>query len=317
MSLNTGDIIEGIYQLEEKVFVGEQGQCSRWLADDITSYRRSEVLIDTIPADYVADLHWKADKLNVRLAGQSADCDCRYIVWDQNPTPTPIVRYEPSHLSNPIRKRLASLIDSLPVGVHETLVAQDFPEYWHDGTNGILIFYRKVVATLPSSQTVREIKEHWKQALFARSMAEPIPEIPPEKAMPSPSNWPIFLSVIGVLLALSVYSLRSQMGPDPVASQSASQLTAFRRAFEQGIVYEKKGAYPEAVESFETAVREAPASETIDARLDSLAQAYATYAQAECTRYHGAGSEQLYFIPNQYYHYAAILSRNHTIHTCE
>ena len=163
------------------------------------------------------------------------------------------------------------------------------------------------------------MKEQWKQALFTAEPIESTLENPliPSSASASTSFWPVVLSLIGVLLAVGVYALRTQPQPDPEQARSASRLIAFNEAFERGMAYEKKAAYPEAVQSFETALREAPVSEAIDARLDSLARAYTAYGQAECTRYHTTRSPQLYFIPNQYFQYAAILSRSHTIETCK
>ncbi len=318
MLLNTGDIFEGIYQLEEKVFVGGPGQSSRWLADDITAYHRSEVVIDTIPTDYVTDLHWQADRLSMKLIGQSADCKCRYIVWEKDKAPPPIEKYEIPHLNDRTRTHLAAIIDALPVAAHETLLAQEMPEYWHYGTDKILVFYRKATAQVPAAQLVREVKEHWKRDLVAPKSADPVLGGRLEKESPKPSSfyWPIVLSAIGGLLAVGVYSLRSQSNTK-LESTSATRLMAFTDAFERGIAYEQKAAYPEAIQSFETAVREAPASEMIDARLDSLARAYMAYAQAECARYQSAGSKQLYFIPDQYYHYATILSRSQTMTTCK
>lgn len=318
MSLNTGDILEGIYQLEEKVLVGGPGQSSRWLADDITAYHRSEVVIDTIPADYVTDLHWQADRLSVKLIGQSSDCKCRYIVWEKNQAPPPIEKYDLPYLNDRTRTQLAAIIDALPVAAHETLLPQDMPEYWHYGTDKILVFYRKATAQVPAAQLVREVKDHWKRDLMAPKSADPVLGEILKKATPKPSSyfWPLALSAIGVLLAVGVYSLRSQPHTN-LESTSASRLMAFTDAFERGIAYEQKAAYPEAIRSFETAVREAPASEMIDARLDSLAQAYTAYAQAECARYQSTGSKQLYFIPDQYYHYATILSRSQTLTTCK
>ena len=317
MSLNTGDILEGIYQLEEKVFVGEHGQSSRWLADDITAYRRSEVVIDTIQADDVANLYWRVDRLGMKLAGQSAACKCHYIVWEKDKAPPPIEKYEVPKLNDRIRKRLAGLIDALPVAPHEVLLPQVMPEYWHYGADGIMVFYRKTTIQVPPGQSVREVKDQWKRALlgthsFETGRAEETQHKPSKSAS---LYWPIVLSVIGILLAFGVYSLRSQPN-SKVESTSNSRLMAFTDAFERGIAFERKAAYQEAVSSFETAVGEAPASEIIDARVDSLARAYTAYAQAECARYQYTGSTQLYFIPNQYYHYAAILSRNHTIKKC-
>ncbi len=318
MSLNTGDIFEGIYQLEEKVFVGARGQSSRWLADDITAYRRSEVVIDTIPADYVADLHWKADRLGMKEAGQSADCKCRYIVWEKDKAPPPIEKFEVPKLNDKTRTHLAGLIDALPVAPYETLLAHEMPEYWHYGGDGIMIFYRKATAQVPPEQLEREVKDQWKRALLATDLPDPVPveAAQYESTRLSSPFWPIVLSAIGILLAVGVYSLRSQPNTN-LESTPASRLMAFTDAFERGIAYEQKAAYPEAIQSFETAVREAPASEMIDARLDSLARAYTAYAQAECARYQSTGSKQLYFIPDQYYHYATILSRSQTMTTCK
>jgi hypothetical protein len=316
MSLNTGDIFEGIYQLEEKVLVGGSGQSSRWLADDITAYHRSEVFIDTIPADYVTDLHWQADRLSVKRIGQSAEGKCRYIVWEKDQAPPPIEKYNLPYLNDRTRKHLAGIIEALPVASHETLLAQEMPEYWHYGTDKILVFFRKATAQVPAAQLVREVKDLWKRDLMAPKPADSVPGESFKKETPKPSSyfWPIALSAIGVLLAVGVYSLRSQPN---LESTSASRLMAFTDALERGIAYEQKAAYPDAIQSFETAVREAPASEMIDARLDSLARAYTAYAQAECARYQSTGSKQLYFIPDQYYHYASILSRSQTLTTCK
>jgi hypothetical protein len=316
MSLSTGDIFEGIYQLEEEVFAGKHGQASRWLADDITAYHKSEVLIDTIPADDAAGLHWKADRLDIKI-GQSTHCRCRYIVWPKDKTPPVPEKYETLSLNDRIKTRLAGLIDAISLDEHEVLSAGVLPEYWHYGTDGIIIFYQKETARVGTDQSVQEVKEHWKQALLSPKSPDPISEdLKQDSSKPSSMYWPISLSIIGVLLAVGVYSLRSKQN-SALESTSATRFMAFTDAFERGMAFEKKAAYLEAVDSFEKAVREAPASETIDARLDSLARAYTSYAQDECARYQSTGSTQLYFIPNQYYHYAAILARNPTTKTCK
>lgn len=320
MSLNTGDIFEGAYQLEERVSGGGNGQFVRWLADDITSYRRSEVVIDIYPADHVADLHAKANLPGVRMAGHSTDCPCRYVVWEKNQVPPVLPTYGLPSLNDMTRVSVAGLIDALPVSAHETLPAQSIPEYWHYGSDVFLIFYRKVPAADFSDSSAIAMKEQWKQALVDTKLSESIHKVspePPPPAGPSSRYWPVVLSLIGVLLAVGVYALRTLPQPDTEQARTNSRLIAFNQAIERGMAYEKKAAYPEAVQSFETALREAPVSEAIDARLDSLAGAYTTYAQAECTRYHTTGSPQLYFIPNQYYHYAAILTRSQTIETCQ
>jgi len=317
MSLSTGDIFEGVYQLEERVSSGEYGQPSRWLADDITSYRRSEVLIDTIPADYVAELHWKSDIPGIKAAGQSEDSHCRYIVWQKEQAPPSMVKCELTDLNSTARKHLADLIDAIPVAANEALLASTFPECWQSDAHGVMIFYQKTVAAELAQLLTHQVKEDWKQTLFATPRIESQNAVHADPARPSALFWPVILSIIGLVLAAGVYSLRSQPGANTVDSQSTNRLKVFTDAFERGIVYVDKAAYQEAVQSFETAVREAPASEVIDARLDSLARIYTAYAQAECARYQSTGSTQLYFIPNQYYHYAAILSRRPTIDTCD
>lgn len=315
MSLNTGDIFEGTYQLEERVSVGGNGSFVRWLADDITSYRRSEVVIDIHPVDEMGDVYVKADRPGVRMAGYSSDFPGQYVVWDKALVPPVLPTYGLPSLNEPIRTRLGELIESIPVATHEILLSQPSPEYWHYGSDVFLIFYRKVPATPSPDSSAQAVKEHWKQALSRTQLSKPL-----DIDAPTPRTsryWPVVLSLIGVLLAVGVYALRTQPQPDPEQARAASRLFAFRQAFERGMVYEKKAAYPEAVQSFETALREAPISEEIDARLDSLARAYTAYAQAECARYRSTGSLQLYFIPNQYYHYAAILTRSYTIETCK
>ena len=100
MSLNTGDIFEGTYQLEERIVVGGNGAFSRWRADDITSYRRSEVVIDIYPTDEVADLHGKANLPGVRAAGYSSECHGRYVVWEKEQVPLLLPAYGLPPLSN-------------------------------------------------------------------------------------------------------------------------------------------------------------------------------------------------------------------------
>ena len=319
MLLNTGDIFESTYQLEEKVVIGGSGLFSRWRADDITSYRRSEVVIDIYPADEVPDLHAKATTSGIRASGHSPECQGRYVVWDKDQVPSSLPAYGLPPLNSVTQASIALLIDALPVAVQETLPARSLPEYWHYGPDICVIFYRKVPATDSPDSSAYAIKEQWKRVLFAVEAIEPLSENPPSiQAQPTfTSFWPVLLSGIGVLLAVGVYALRTQPQPDPEQTRTNSRLIAFNQAFERGMAYEKKAAHPEAVQSFKTALREAPVSEAIDARLDSLARAYTAYAQAECTRYQSAASPHLYFIPNQYYQYAAILSRSHTIATCQ
>lgn len=313
MLLSTGDIFEGTYQVEERVSVGGNGPFVRWLADDITSYRRSEVVIDIYPANEVADLHGKSNLPGMRAAGYSVEWQCRYVVWQKEQVPASLPANGLPPLTDATRATVAGLIDTLSVVPHETLLAQPLPEYWHYGADTLLIFYCKVPTTDSPDSMADAVKEQWKQAIFG---AVPGKSFRSDSLTSRPSRyWPMVLSLIGVLLAAGVYALRTQ--PDPEQARSASRLMAFNQAFERGMMYEKKAAYPEAVQSFENALREAPVSEAIDARLDSLARAYTAYAHAECTRYRTSGSPQLYFIPDQYYQYAAILSRSHTIKTCK
>ena len=82
MSLRVGDIFEGVYQLEEGVQVVGEGRATRWRADDITAYRRAEVLIDTFPRDYDPQLCWYGKIEGLRKIGQSAEANCRYFVWE-------------------------------------------------------------------------------------------------------------------------------------------------------------------------------------------------------------------------------------------
>ena len=319
MSLNTGDIFEGTYQLEERVIVGENGLFSRWRADDITSYRRSEVVIDIYPADEVPNLHAQATTSGILAAGHSSECHGRYVVWEKDLAPPSFPACGLPPLSHVARANVARLIDALPLAAQETLPAQALPEYWYYGPDICLIFYRKVAATDSPDSSAYAVKEQWKRVLFAVETIEPLSGNPPNPRVQSifTSFWPVVLSLIGVLLAVGVYALRTQPQPDPEQTRTNSRLIAFNQALERGMAYEKKAAHPEAVQSFEMALREAPVSEAIDARLDSLARAYTTYAQAECTRYQAAESPHLYFIPNQYYQYAAILSRSHTIASCQ
>lgn len=319
MSLNTGDIFEGTYQLEKRVAVDRNGQFVRWLADDITSYRRNEVVIDIGPADAVANLHAKANWPGVRIAGHSSECPCRYVVWERSQVPPVLPAFGLPALSDVTRMNVEGLIDAVPVAAHETLPAQSLPEYWHYGPDLCVIFYSKVPATDSPDSSAYAMKEQWKRVLYNVETTLPLAENSQiTRSKPTfTSFWPMVLSLIGVLLAVGVYALRTLPQPDPEQARTISRLIAFNQALERGMAYEKKAAYPEAVQSFETALREAPVSEAIDARLDSLARAYTAYAQAECARYQSTQSPQLYFIPNQYYQYAAILSRSHTLEICQ
>jgi len=128
-----------------------------------------------------------------------------------------------------------------------------------------------------------------------------------EPAPSASAKWSLLTVGVGIILALVAYQA---IPPKPSLS-----LTSFQRSLASGISEERKGAYESALEHFKWAAASPEAVET-DARLDSLAARYRQQARQECARYQAAGSPELYFIPNQYFHYAAVLSRQPIPEVC-
>lgn len=313
MSLSVGDIFEGVYQLEERVQEGDEGRTTRWRADDITAYRRAEVLIDTLLRAYDPQLYWYGKIEGLRKIGQSKEVDCRYFVWELDKAQS-LIPLNATELNEGEKKKLDELIDALPIAAHETILVDDLPEVWRTETGEILVFHRKCEGEIATFKQKQKVREQWKKNLQQApgDLTDPMPITTEDHVIePAPSTstkWSLLTIGIGVILVLVVYQA---IPPKPSAS-----LISFQRSLDRGIAEAKKGSYEAALEYFETAAA-APEDDETDARLDSLAIRYRERARRECARYQAAGSENLYFIPNQYYHYAAVLSRQPIPEICQ
>ena len=313
MSLSVGDIFEGVYQLEEQIQVGDAAQFTRWRADDITAYRRAEVLIDTHPHDYDPQLYWYGKIQGLRKIGQSTESSCRYFVWELANAQS-LLLVDTAKINEKERQKIDELIDALPVAAHETILANDRAEVWRTGSNEWVVFYHKYEGEITTFKHKQKVREQWKKNLYypPEDLTDPLPittvETVPESVPATSTKWSLLTIGLGIILVLVVYQA---IPPKPSAS-----LASFQRSLDRGIAEERKGAYASALEHFEAAAAAPEDSET-DARLDSLAIRYRERAQRECTRYKAAGSANLYFIPNQYYHYAAVLSRQSTPEICQ
>jgi len=313
MSLSVGDIFEGVYQLEERLQEGHEGRSTRWRADDVTAYRRAEVLIDTLPYAHDPQLNWYGKVDGLRKIGQSVEADCRYFVWELDKAQS-LIPAKAAELNEREKQRLDELIDALPVAAHETISANDQPEVWRTDDGEMLVLYRKYEGEIITFKQKQKVLEQWKGNLYqsAPGITEPLPigkvESTPDSAPSTSTKWSLLTIGIGIILALVVYQA--------IPSKPSTSLTSFQRSFDSGIAEAKKGSYEAALEHFRAATS-SPEDDETDARLDSLATRYREQARRECSRYKAAGSANLYFIPNQYYHYAAVLSRQPTPEICQ
>ncbi len=313
MSLNVGDIFEGIYQLEARVQEGDGELISRWRADDITAYRRAEVLIDTLPRAHDPLLYWFGKIEGLRKVGQSEEGVCRYFVWELDKAQS-LLPMNAMELNEREKQKLDELLDALPVAAHETILADTLPEVCRTETGEMLVFYRKHEGEITTFKQKQKVRDEWKKNLYqlSQDLTDPLP-IATEDSVPEPvsstsTKWSLLTIGFGIILVLVIYQT---MPPKPSAN-----LISFQRSLDRGIAEAKKGSYESALEQFKTAAA-APEDEETDARLDSLAARYRERAQRECARYQAAGSANLYFIPNQYYQYAAVLSRQPTPEICQ
>ncbi len=313
MSLSVGDIFEGVYQLEERVQESEQGRMTRWRADDITAYRRAEVLIDTYQLDYDPLLYWYGKIDGLRKIGQSADVQCRYFVWELGKAQI-MVPVNISALNEDEKQKFRDLIDALPVAAHENIFINEEPVIWQTETGELLVFYRKHEGNPTTFKQKQLVRKVWKKKLNLdpEKITDPLPRTPNESstepARATNTKWSLLTIVIGIILFLVIYQA---IPPKP-----SGIVTSFHRSLDQGIAEAEKGSYESALEHFKTAVASPEDSET-DARLEGLARRYQERARLECARYKVSGSVNLYFIPNQYYHYAAVLSRQPTPEICQ
>ncbi len=313
MSLSVGDIFEGVYQLEERVREGDGAHSTRWRADDVTAYRRVEVLIDTLPRDYDPQLYWYGKVEGLRKIGQSAENSYCYVVWELDRAQS-LLPVKAAKLNEREKQRLDEQIDALPVAAHETISPDDLPEVWWTETGEFLIFYHKYEGEITTFKQKQKVRERWKRNLHQspEDLTDPLPaptqETDEAPVNPTSTKWSLLTIGLGIILILVVYQA---IPPKPSAS-----LTSFQISLDRGIAEAKKGSYESALEHFEAAAA-APEDDETDARLDSLAGRYRERARRECDRYRAAGSTNLYFIPNQYFKYAAVLSRRSTPEICQ
>ncbi|HEV7348382.1 hypothetical protein [Telluribacter sp.] len=316
MSLQVGGFFEGAYQLTKEVDADSSLNVQQWLADDYSSGQKTPVIIQIFAYEYDANLYWHHSAVRgLRKVGQSLSGNCRYFVWEHG-TPVNCAPVINSELLPQEKIQLSLLIDTLPVTPHETIVSVSTPEFFRLG-DGLLIFYRKQASKHADPKEHDLIRRFWKGVLAIAPAADtalaPAPELPKEVLKTAPSRTflrfrltptALLLTVIGLILALAALRVK---GIAPATRHP--NLAAFDRSIEMGMAEERKGEYDKAMEHFKTAAA-VPFSDETEARLDSLATAYEARATAECQKYHTAQSPNLYFIPNQYYQYAAALSES-------
>ncbi len=324
MSLQEGDFFEGVYQLK-KIVKGEvAGDATRWSADDFTGSQKGQVTIDVIPTSYDAKLTWVADIKGLLKIGQSVSHQARYFVWEKNKEKT-VTKLTSSEVSSAEEEKFVKIIEELNLAPNEMVISSDIPEFWHTDDKEVLLFYRKQVSQQANARQNAEVLHFWKKIISPDYISPPKPEPAPSlmspetlknprelKSILSTAGWRNTLIVIGILLATAVYFLKPSTG----GSGDTAFLATFNQALEKGIAYEKKGEYERAIEAFKSAVQ-LPASDVAQQRLDSLGYVYESYAFMECQKYKSTDSSNLFFIADQYFHYAGILTGNTPIRKCE
>lgn len=314
MTLTAGDFFAGTYQLREPL-PGPETKVSgsaRWRADDFSANRQEEVVLDVIPRDYDDALHWLMEVPGLRKVGQAASpAAVRYFAWEPGKVQS-LFRFDYHRASGAERQYLAELIEQLHVAAHESIDADDMPEFWRTPQNDWVVFYRKHHGQTTSHKEKQAIRKLWIENLSRPAATiDPIEATDESEQNPEPDKsprWPLLFIGGSIVLFGLLYILSPAKPP--------SSRVAFDRAIERGIIHEKKGEYEGAIESFQVAAS-APPSDELDTRLDSLARSYEALARRECDRYQRTGSAKLYFIPNQYFKYTAILSRWPESEVCE
>jgi hypothetical protein len=321
MMLQKGDFFEGVYQLREELASGDRQQAARWLADDFSGSQKKLVVIDLFPYDPDPRLHWETDSKGLSRIGQSAAYAVRYFVWEKGEERilTPL-----SHdkVSEQEKRKFVHMIENMDLAPDEMILLNDIPEYWRTSREEILFFYRKQTSPFADEKQNAEIRHFWKKSLVP-DYTPPRPEpasMPVRKVIEKESHlavpdtvWKLCLIAIGILLAVGVYALkasRSTRGSD------TSHLIAFNQALQAGVDQERQGNYEQALLLFDKAAS-FPLSDQTQNSLDSLAHVYETYAQKECEKYRALGSSNLFFIADQYFHYASVLTGEKNARKCE
>lgn len=319
MSLQEGDFFEGVYQLKKEVGNGAVNEGLRWAADDFGGSQRSQVIIDILPIGYDAKLHWETEINGLLKAGQSVGNDSRYFVWEKGEEKT-LFKLSAGEASEQEKEKFVKIIAELDIAPDEAIISTDIPEFWHTEDQQVLLFYRKQVSQHANPRQNAEVLHFWKKIISPDYISPPKPTPPPSLASPeilknpqeiktflATAGWRGTLIVIGLLLATAAYLLK----PDTDKTGDSAYLNSFNQALNKGIAYEKRGEYEQAVEAFKS-VTQLPASDVAQQRLDSLGYAYESYAFMECQKYKSTDSTNLFFIPDQYFHYASILTATPT-----
>jgi len=329
MTLYVGYFFEGTYQLEKEL-TGESGSTPvRWLVDDFTGNQKERAVIEMYPYRFDDKLAWKGEIKGLKKIGQSATVGYRYFVWEvEGESIAPVVVDE---VDDETKRDYIRLIDSLSILPNEVILTLDSPEYWRSAAGEVLIFYRKQATQHADFEAQKRIKEFWKEILGAASLpTNTTPEVvlpeftpprtPPEKPIPVSvatrvNAVRVALIGIGIILAVVAYFLKPPYSEDDSKARNVS-MAVFTKAIENGTIHAQKGEYNQAIEYFTAAVN-TPESDVSKARMDSLSKVYKAMAIAECKRYQTTQSPELYFIPDQYYHYAYLLDGTTSRKRCE
>lgn len=312
MELSAGDFFEGTYQLREALTVQEHR--ARWIAYDYSGSEKMPVVIEMLSYPYDEKLTWAGRVEGLKKVGQSRGIPCRYFVWEEGKAAgvSPVALDD---IKQNEKEAFIRIIDGLPVSSNESILSLESPEYWRTDRGEGFIFYRKQPTQQVDPKDNKRIFEFWKQVLTPARLpvevAVKAPVLPPagkpvsSRIMTRVNAVKASLIVIGVTLAIIAYYLKPPLeGMD--SSPGNATLATFNKAMEEGIVHAQKGNYEQAVEYF-TAAANTPESDVSNARMDSLSKVYEAMALAECERYKATQNPELYFIPNQYFHYACLL----------
>lgn len=325
MALYAGYFFEGTYQLKKELTGESGGTAVRWLVDDFTGQQKERAVIEIFPYPFDDKLAWKGEVAGLKKIGQSAGAGYRYFVWEA--AGGHLLPVGLDEIDDVVKGKYAQLIDSWSTSAKEEVVLPGAPEFWRSAAGEVLIFYRRQATQNPDLVAQQAILSSWKELLGATSFpVNRIPEEVPQKLASSRKTKlrSVVASVtavraaligIGIVLAVVAYSLKP---PEPVDDGKSREvfLAAFTVALENGTIYAKKGDYERAIEYFTTAAN-TPESDVSKARMDSLSKVYEAMGIAECQRYQATQNPELYFIPDQYFHYAYLLGGTAPQRKCE
>ncbi|TDB67484.1 hypothetical protein [Arundinibacter roseus] len=310
MSLHKNDFFEGIYQLKEELHTSYT-QC-RWRAVDYTFPSPKSVVIDFLPIPFDDPLHWIAPVSGLIRVQQSKPFNFRYFVWEEGKEQT-VSQLSSEKIAGKDSKTFVDLLNTIPASLsaNEQLLPLA-PEFWQTGSGEPIVFFRKQPGRHTDPATNGRILEDWKNAIGESETASVSGEAPVQKA--GTGKIPlraVILAAIGIMLAFGAFMVKRMIDTRSVSPTRKVHAVkfdyeVFKKTIDEGVSMEQSGDYVHAVELFEVASK-FPTSDITRKTLDSLGDSYFLLATTECNRYKQSQNAELYFIPNQYFHYASIL----------